>query len=762
MDTNDIRINDDNELIYMVDLDEQNIIGLYIRNKNEEFNERMMLKSFQAGHQPRHRYAMFNSEQLDDYQQKIDLANEEIKLSAQDLYQQVKDMKTMSFPDLPFSLSEMSGQEAREKVDEYYLSVAKDYLEKFETLNLAEKAIREEDDQELLKAFYEKKNEIAASFIDDNIFANGVLLEYMQDYIDQTRSPIYFSDGEQVEKTLVQYSNAGSEDPVFHKIFIELGDGSKFTILPNAVSEKLEPYELSTFVRVTTDVVYNEFETFYSPILSDELNRDEVAYRIRSGGVVDEFLYTVDSDDIRKLPDKLKEFIKEDPFNMSSNNYEIVTANKNGIDLDKFYDYIKAEEDMIPEKIRAIRVGLEAGYLDEEMKMITEPEYSPQQLKEISMGIAGGLSINEVILIADPAYDSEAMKYAINLLYEDVPADVIKENILDVSRLANSQNPDEGNIDWDKQMANDEKLGYDEESISYMSENKRMECIKETARNMVYANYQKISDNSEEYLKNHLTQKEEIQMDNVDIKVKGVKILSVDEANQIDGKLLREVAHDHNFWLSSFGAHADYKAYIDNRGEVKDYGTDGTRSIMDIHPLLEIESSSKLPDGTKIESNGEAYFIVCDGKYALKSESIDEDFFHRGKGPHDNFVGLEYENSNLKRKVDEWFEGQTFGFKLSSEKETLTNGLKSEDNAMIDKNSTEYSHTPAENIEADIKQADSLNDIARNQLEIKLADSLNDSINALKELQTKFGFTQGSQTQSQSQSQSSGASMKMS
>lgn len=128
-------------------------------------------------------------------------------------------------------------------------------------------------------------------------------------------------------------------------------------------------------------------------------------------------------------------------------------------------------------------------------------------------------------------------------------------------------------------------------------------------------------------------------------------LLSIDEAEKLPDRL-RE--HYNWWWLRSPGDYQGGAAYVYNDGSFYNYGYRVNGSDCCVRPALRINNleSSNLKIGDSFIFGGEEFEIVSDDLAFCKGDIGDHCFREDWQAENAN----DYEKSDVKKFVDDWFE----------------------------------------------------------------------------------------------------------
>jgi len=142
----------------------------------------------------------------------------------------------------------------------------------------------------------------------------------------------------------------------------------------------------------------------------------------------------------------------------------------------------------------------------------------------------------------------------------------------------------------------------------------------------------------------------------LELNITGATLLTIDEARELPERLKAY----RNWWLRSPGGYADFAAYVDYNGFIHSHGDYIRNNLNVVRPALIISNleSSEFKVGDRFEFDGKEFEIVFDylafcltdiGQCAFK-KSFKKDW----AGDANN-----YEESDIKKFIDEWFEKAT-------------------------------------------------------------------------------------------------------
>ena len=137
----------------------------------------------------------------------------------------------------------------------------------------------------------------------------------------------------------------------------------------------------------------------------------------------------------------------------------------------------------------------------------------------------------------------------------------------------------------------------------------------------------------------------------------GATLLSVEEAKQIPLNIL---GFGGWWWLRSPGYFTGNAAVVDGDGVVRERGDSVDDDNDSVRPALHLylEPSDPMSDGTKLRIGKYGFIIVCNGKYALCDTPIGKSAFRKDWDAED---ANDYEASDVKKVVDDWFENEIKG-----------------------------------------------------------------------------------------------------
>ncbi len=198
--------------------------------------------------------------------------------------------------------------------------------------------------------------------------------------------------------------------------------------------------------------------------------------------------------------------------------------------------------------------------------------------------------------------------------------------------------------DKDKRMSRLKSRGDDEDTIQ-----KRLEAEEEQ-----FNKYEERIDEGLEkvlIINNSVDNNESAKERTNGVRVLGATLLSIEEAERFLSKKDRE--YSRWWWLRSPGDRLCYAAYVDCDGFISYYGHNTNIDRAYVRPALNIDlGSSNLKVGDTFYFGGKKFEIIADD-LAFCLSDIGTSLFKRS----DSFLeGNDYELSDVKKIVDQWFE----------------------------------------------------------------------------------------------------------
>jgi len=136
-----------------------------------------------------------------------------------------------------------------------------------------------------------------------------------------------------------------------------------------------------------------------------------------------------------------------------------------------------------------------------------------------------------------------------------------------------------------------------------------------------------------------------------DLEITGATLLTVEEARELP-EMLRK--RSYWWWLQSPGKDSSHVAHVGFDGNINNYGADVDNYYGGVRPALIISNfeSSGLKIGDMFEFGDKQFEIISDNKAfclgCITSMAFREDW----RAPDAN----DYEKSNVKKRIDVWFE----------------------------------------------------------------------------------------------------------
>lgn len=137
-----------------------------------------------------------------------------------------------------------------------------------------------------------------------------------------------------------------------------------------------------------------------------------------------------------------------------------------------------------------------------------------------------------------------------------------------------------------------------------------------------------------------------------ELEITGATLLFPDEAEEF--LLEEDRCYDDWWWLRSYGYDGSFAAYVDEFGDIHCEGTQVDEyGGCAVRPALKIKNleTSGLSVGDIFEMKGYEFKIISENLAWMYNQNIGNGFFNK-----DYRKGNDYENSDIKKYVDCWYE----------------------------------------------------------------------------------------------------------